>query len=546
MLTLWRLLLCQLAVNITYRIVKANLCLGGQDIFATVKENSPTGEFVANLSIIGEPGANSVRLCLTGDNADWFFLEGKTIRLNTSSSRALDREVQGSILIAALTCYEDDTIQSEYRIMVEILNENDNRPAFLEHTVQPFSISELTAVNTVVFTVQAKDADEDTIIYVIDKSSPDASYFKIDLPNSGKVVLAKPMDFETKTRLQFLIYAVEMNTEEKFNTTATLTVNVLDGDDQYPQFQPCIPLSQDETHPICTNPVYIVNITEKEEDTILYFSPGPIYAVDGDKGLMTPLSYSILSGADNGRFRIDNETGEVTLTRRVENRLLTPTLRLRIMAAQRDDPKKYTVATALIRVLAENRFPPHFNRSTYKGFITEDSSPATLVHTYGNTVLVIRASDRDFRNGINPKVHYSLRPKSNNTKLYHITQEGFLIAQTNQLRAFEKHFLEVLATDQESGEVVQASVDIEVLQKGQPVPQSPFAEQRLYRRMDVSAAGGAATVILLLLLAALFLFLQLAKRRRRRKHPADRGSVAQGKHPNMEVTSPWVVEECTR
>ena len=71
----------------------ASLCLGGSDIFAKVRENSPTGEFIANLSIIGDPGANSIRLCLTGDNADWFFLEGRTIRLNSSFSRNLDREV---------------------------------------------------------------------------------------------------------------------------------------------------------------------------------------------------------------------------------------------------------------------------------------------------------------------------------------------------------------------------------------------------------------------------------------------------------------------
>lgn len=38
-----------------------------------------------------------------------------------------------------------------------------------------------------------------------------------------------------------------------------------------------------------------------------------------------------LAGDDNGRFAIDNETGEITLTRRVENRLLMPTYTMRIM-----------------------------------------------------------------------------------------------------------------------------------------------------------------------------------------------------------------------
>ncbi|XP_029103325.1 cadherin-related family member 5-like [Scleropages formosus] len=445
----------------------ANLCLGGQDIFASIRENSPTGEFIANVSIAGDPGANSVRLCLTGENADWFFLEEKTIRLNSSLSRALDKELHGSVLLAALTCYEGETIQSEYRIMVEILNENDNKPVFLEETIQPVNISELAAVNSTVFTVKAIDADDDTIMYVIDKQLPDASYFRIDLPNSGKVILVKALDYETQSQLQLIIYAIEMSTKERYNASATITVNVLDGDDLYPQFQPCTPLSQDRGHVICTNPVYRANITETMQNITLTFSPGPIHAVDGDIGLGTHVLYTILSGADNGRFRINNITGEVTLTKAVEDRLLTPTFKLDIMASQVDDPKKYSIATAMVLVLAENYFAPEFNSSTYQGFIMEGVGSSSLVSTYGNKVLVLQAIDRDFKDGINPKIHYSLRPKSNNTKLYHITQEGHLIARTSNLRASEKHFLEVLATDQESGEVVKTSVDIEVLQRGQ-------------------------------------------------------------------------------
>lgn len=68
-------------------------------MFATVRENSPTGEFIANLSINGDPGANSIRLCLTGEDADWFYLEGRTIRLNSSLSKALDREVTETSLM---------------------------------------------------------------------------------------------------------------------------------------------------------------------------------------------------------------------------------------------------------------------------------------------------------------------------------------------------------------------------------------------------------------------------------------------------------------
>nr|XP_023647100.1 cadherin-related family member 5-like [Paramormyrops kingsleyae] len=441
-----RAFLYHTAINTIYHIVQAaSQCLGGQDIFAKVRENSPYGEVVAKFSSAEGQTANSARWCLTGEDADWFFLEGRTIRLNTSSSRTLDREAQGSVLMAALKCYEDQTTQSEYRVMVEILNENDNRPIFLQEGGLMFDVNELTPVNAVAFTVQARDADDDIITYVIDKSLPDASHFRIDLPNSGDVILDKPLDYETKTRLHLIIYAVEMNTMERYSTSTMITVNILDGDDQYPQFQPCTVLTQEMVHPVCTNPVYTANITEMQKDTVLFFSPGPIHAEDGDKGLGTPVVYAIVSGSDDGRFHINNETGDVVLRRPLKNRIQTliQTFRLRIMASQVDDPRKYTVATALIRVLAENRFPLHFNRTSYKGFVMEGTSLATLVSTDGNKVLVIQATDHDFKDGVNPKINYSLRQTFNSSKLFRITNEGFLVAMTSQLRAFERHVLQV-------------------------------------------------------------------------------------------------------
>lgn len=56
-----------------------------------------------------------------------------------------------------------------------------------------------------------------------------------------------------------------MNTAENFNTSTNITISVLDGDDQYPEFQPCLLLLHNETVRICTSPVYMVNVTEGEE-----------------------------------------------------------------------------------------------------------------------------------------------------------------------------------------------------------------------------------------------------------------------------------------
>ncbi|XP_035520778.1 cadherin-related family member 5 [Morone saxatilis] len=416
-------------------------CLDGQDVFATIRENSPFGDVVAEL--MAETTVEGIHWSLDGKDADWFFLDERNIRLNTSADKVLDREAQGPVLMAELSCYEEDTLQSVYRIMVEILNDNDNSPVFAEDTVQSLILSELTTVNTVVFTVQATDADNDKIIYSIDQTSPDAEYFKVDLPNSGEVLLSKPLDYETKTLLTITIHASEMNTAEHFNTSTNITITVLDGDDQYPQFLPCMLLFQDETSRICTSPVYTVNVTEGEEDIVLDFSPGPIHAVDGDRGLSSPVSYSILSGDDDGRFLMDSKTGEVKLIRGFRDRLTTPTLHLQVMAYQDDDPRKYSVATVLVRVLAVNQFYPEFDMAEYQGFVNAGRSPASLVNTYGSKALMLHVQDQDFSHGFNPMIYFTFSPTSNHTGIYQITQEGFLITRTNELKPKQKHVLEL-------------------------------------------------------------------------------------------------------
>ncbi|XP_069567236.1 cadherin-related family member 5 [Brachyistius frenatus] len=505
-------------------------CLDGQDVFATIKENSLSGEVVAELA--SDTTMEGVHWSLDGKDADWFFLDERSIRLNTSADKILDRESLSPVLMAELSCFEEDIFQSVYRIMVEILNENDNSPVFAEYTAQSLTISELTPVNSVVFTVQATDTDNDKIIYSIDQASPDAEYFKIDLPNSGEVILAKPLDYETKILLTVTIYASEMNTAEHFNTSTNITITVLDGDDQYPQFVPCILLLQDETNKVCTSPMYIVNVTEGEEDIVLDFYPGPIHAVDGDRGLSSPLSYVILSGDDDGRFQMDRETGEVRLTQGVRDRLTTPALHLKVMAYQDNDPRKYSVATVLVQVLAVNYFHPEFEMAEYHGFVTAAKSAASLVNTYGRKALILHVQDQDFDQGFNPMVFFSFSLTSNHTNIYQVTQEGLLIAKTSQLRPKQKHVLEVMAVDQESGDATFATVVVEVLSEGQAVPHSPLGDDRL-TGCTVGKALFLSMVFMSALGCILSMLMWLKKRYKGTRDPLERGCVAQGKHPNV-------------
>ncbi|KAM4747021.1 protocadherin-15-like isoform 2-T2 [Rhinophrynus dorsalis] len=505
-----------LALSLSFQVTSGDQCSGGSNIFTEIPENSPHGTFVANLTVFGDPVTSTVKLCLSGTDADWFYLDGKNVWLNVSSGKTLDREVH-------------------YRIIVQILNENDNKPTFLEESVAAQNISELAEVDSVVFTAQALDLDGDTLMYVIDRSTGDFKYFHMDLPSNGKVLLSRPLDYESIQELEVVIHAVEMTTRERQRTSARVRVSVLDGDDQYPQFLPCQYMSHDGLS-VCVSPTYLANITEEEEQTgPLVFSPGPISAEDGDKGIMAPISYSFLSGPDSEMFQIDNVTGTVSLTHPVDSKLRSSVISLRVMASQVGDPRKYSIAEVQLRVLATNRHAPRFGSTQYQAFVQEDLSSAALVNTYNGRLLSLIPSDGDFFNGTNPQIHLSLNSLSNHSRLFQITQSGLLIAKANQLHATESYFLQVIARDEESGETANCTVIVKVLAHGQAAPRDPSEPHVMFTLPDLPIIVGGLGALGLLLGVLMFLLIRGVKSHRQQQQQMSRTSLVSEKHPSVSL-----------
>ncbi|XP_030330187.1 cadherin-related family member 5-like [Strigops habroptila] len=456
------------------------------------RRTAPTGAWWRGCRRGGDAPGAPLQLCLAGHDAAWFYLDGRSLRLNVSNGRALDREeLESPVLMVALTCAEDGFSPVEYRIIVQVLNENDNRPHFQGASDLTHNVSELAAVHSVVFSAQAEDADGDTLMYVIDTASPDARFFRIDLPNSGKVVLARALDFESRQQLEVVVTAVEMNTRERFNASARVRVQVLDGDDQYPQFLPCAPRAH-RGLTLCTSPVYTANVTEGQlQGGPLSFSPGDVYAEDGDRGLRATITYSLLAGQESGRFHIDNMTGAITLLRAVESSRRTPAISLSVMASQVNDVSKFAVAQAVVRVLAPNRHPPRFPRSSFRAFVPAAAREAALLLTYGGHVLALRARDPDFPQGVNPQIRYSLSSSTNHShgqhqdqdqdqdegqdhpQLFQVMPNGLVVARADLLQPAQRYHLQVLARDEESGETSSATVELEVLWPGQAAPRDP-------------------------------------------------------------------------
>ncbi|XP_032895893.1 uncharacterized protein LOC116985302 [Amblyraja radiata] len=535
MLKLWMFIMGILFSRFASIRMEGDLCSGGHDLSVDIQENSPDGTFIARLAVNGNLSTGEIHLNLTGTDLEWFQMEEKIIKLNVLPTKPLDRELLTTpLLFATITCTDViSSAQIHHRLMVQVLNENDNSPVFLKESVQPLNISELTPIGEILFRLQAHDEDGDGLIYVVDRASKDAEFFKIDLPNSGNILLAQRLDYESKKELDLMVYAMEMNTEEKYNTTAKVTISVLDGDDQYPRFLPCKFVLHGKTR-VCVNPTYTGNVTEaKLPYHALQLSPGPLLAEDGDKGLQTQVAYSILIGDDNGRFEVNNVTGAMMMRWPVRSLMKTPLFSLTVMASQVDDPTKYTVTTVLIRVLAQNHYQPRFNTTKYEGFVQEQTNPFAVVVTYGNKLLLLEAIDQDFKNGRNPNIVYTLANRSNHTQLFQVTQEGLLIARTDRLHAREKYMLQFVGFDKESGDVVSTRVNVEILHSSQPVPSGLAKESRKYSSKEIWLMGGITLVVLLFLISTLVLLIHNGRERYR--HRRHRGTIAIEQNTNVSL-----------
>lgn len=93
-----------------------------------------------------------------------------------------------------------------------------------------------TELGTVLTTVSANDVDTSpTITYRFDEMHTDEdahSIFSIDF-FSGKVVLKKPLDYETRQEYQLKIIA----SDAKHMAQSTLTIRIIDVNDNAPVFQ---------------------------------------------------------------------------------------------------------------------------------------------------------------------------------------------------------------------------------------------------------------------------------------------------------------------
>ncbi|XP_010329488.1 cadherin-related family member 5 isoform X3 [Saimiri boliviensis] len=376
---------------------------------------------------------------------------------------------ENSLLQAELRCERGGSLVTQTRVIVSVLDINDNSPEF-SFTTKEISVEEDTKVSSTVIPeteLEAKDPDvNDILFYTLQEETTGASdYFSLVGANRPALRLDRPLDFDKRPKMAFRLLVrdtPEEDVEPSHTATATLVLNVMPADLRPPWFLPC---SFSDGY-VCIQAQYLGAVpTGHILPSPLVLRPGPIYAEDGDRGINQRIIYSIQDGNVNGTFIIHPDSGNLTMARSVPS----PMTFLLLVKGQQADLTRYSVTQVTVRAVAAAGSPPHFPQSLYRGTVALGSGAGVAVKDKAAPTqpLRIQAQDPEFPD-LNSAITYRITNHS------HFRMEGEVVLTATTLLQAGTFYAEVEANNTVTLGTTTTVIEIQVSeQEPPPTAQTP-------------------------------------------------------------------------
>ncbi|KAM4026772.1 neural-cadherin-like [Anomaloglossus baeobatrachus] len=323
---------------------------------------------------------------------------------------------------------------------VNVTDVNDNVPFFTSSTYE-VTLPEDTDIGSSIVEVKATDQDSGLhgkVQYVILKDvNEDYKHFTIN-PETGVIYTATLYDREKQAS-----YVIEVQSQDgtgsarpgaqgQPNTdTAYVRIFVSDVNDNAPMF----PQQRYET--------------SVQEDKDMGYVVMTVSAVDEDEGANGKLRYQITCGNDKGIFDVEQETGRIYITQRLDYEQETQ-FELSLVAS---DGKWENHTCVVINVINLNDEPPVFTQSEYQNSILEEQTDLPIL------VLQVSAIDPD-EDADSSYLRYSLHGQGANIEFVIDQLNGkIFVHKTLDREQRSTWCLLVLATD-ENGEGLTGFADV--------------------------------------------------------------------------------------
>ncbi|OWF51064.1 cadherin-related tumor suppressor-like [Mizuhopecten yessoensis] len=300
-------------------------------------------------------------------------------------ARMLDRETKDHYKLT-ITAKDMSVEQrsSSANVSIYILDDNDKRPLF-DNASYLFGISENQPAGTVVGMVKATDLDigrNAELSYYLDQNQDN---FTIDA-QTGEISSLRPFDREYlnqtmgRTSYTFSVYVTD-NGLQRLTDSVMVVVNVLDVNDNPPQFK---------------DKVYRASLLEDAAENTRVLKIG---ASDNDTNENAALSYLIVDGNADGRFKISAGNGQIYLSGGLD-RENQDSYALTIIASDSGKDVQYTATTTVsITVLDVNDNAPLFDQTAFDIGILETTQ-------LGEEIAHFTATDTDL--GENAQITYKV------------------------------------------------------------------------------------------------------------------------------------------
>lgn len=320
----------------------------------------------------------------------------------------LDRETKSAYQLEIGAKDRGDPSRSSImKLIVNILDENDNSPVF-DPRHYTASVPENVTIGYTVIQLFATDKDVGPnagIRYTITNGDENLDFSIAD--DTGLIRVSKYLNYERKSRYVLTIKA-EDSIDNRINSDeVTVIITVLDINDNYPVF---------------SDSPYIIHVLEEYIPETKEFPVAIVKATDADSGYNGRVRYYL---KDTEHFSVDSVTGKIYLVRSLDREVQSEYL----ITAVAMDSGKYNATyskiiyrfefntiivlyivfvgmpslsgTGFIRVIVQdvNDHSPQFQQQNYVVHIDENSP-------IGYSITQMTATDSDI--GLNAKIKYVL------------------------------------------------------------------------------------------------------------------------------------------
>ncbi|XP_048060461.1 cadherin-23 isoform X2 [Megalobrama amblycephala] len=464
-------------VNITILDINDNAPLWRDEPYqANVVEMSPIDtDVITVLAVDPDYGDNGTVVYSINPENPFYTINRNTGKIRTSGA-VLDRESQNArsaqlmrTIIVSATDRGTPPLRSSASatVYVNLLDLNDNDPAFLN---LPFvaEVPEGLPIGSSVFRVQVQDPDEGdngAVTMALQMGMPRLD-FRLNI-TSGILVSTAVLDREQIGLYYLRIIAYDAGQFPR-TSTSTLTITVLDMNDETPTFFPS---------------VYNVSLDESVPRDYVVVR---LNCTDNDAGLNAELSYFITGGNQDGKFSVGFRTGVVRTVVGLD-RETQASYRLVIEAIDNGPAgsRRTGTATVYVEVLDVNDNRPIFLQNSYETSVLENIPR-------GTSILQVQATDAD--QGENGRVLY--RILSGNNGQFNVDSLSGLISRGTVALDREtrsSHVLEVEAYNSDQGSM-RSSVRV-IVYVEDVNDESPVFTQSQYNRLGLRETAGIGTSV---------------------------------------------------